>query len=190
VLASILGSAGCSEEPPPAPVTEPEPEPAAPVVVEPPAVGAIPAPSAGRAQVAIPTLGEGFSFPVSELEAGFGRDTTMTLLKLQTEGGPSIQLTFHGARPSTGDHPVATDPAEDTWTGALGGTHLELRGGTLTVDALEDQQLTGSFDLEVREPRAPEPTRLRGRFSARRDRYYDGVIEHQAAIRDQLRNRN
>jgi len=190
-LSLMLTFAGC-DEPPPEPVTEEEPPPPEPEPqAEPPAIGAIDAPEAGQAKVAVPTLNQGFEFPVETLEAGFGRDDTMVLVELKAEGQGdlSVQLTFHEGSPATGDHPVADAPADGVTTAALGGTQLRLQGGTVTLDALEDQRLSGSFDLEVREPRSPEPTRLRGRFDAARHRYYDGVIEHQRAIRDQLRKR-
>ena len=68
-LSLVLALAGC-DEPLPAPITEetpppPEPEPPA----EPPAIGAIAAPEAGQAKVAVPTLNQGFQFPVATLGA-------------------------------------------------------------------------------------------------------------------------
>lgn len=188
----MLCVAGCDEPArppaePEAPAPEPEPEPPA----EPPHIGAIDAPEGGQAKVAVPTLNQGFEFPVQTLEAGFGRDETMVLveLKAEGEGDLSVQLTFHEGSPELGAHPIDDTPGEGATTASLGGTQLQLLGGRVILDALEDQRLAGSFDLEVKEPRSPEPTRLRGRFDAARHRYYDGVIGHQRAIRDQLRKR-
>jgi len=189
-LSLMLSLAGCEE--PPEPVAEEEPEPeAAPEVVEPPAIGAIDAPGAGQGKVAVPTLNQGFEFPVRTLEAGFGRDGAMVLVELKAEGEDalSVQLTFHEGTPAIGDHTLADAPGDGATTAALGGTQMRIEGGTVTLDALEDQRLAGTFDLEVKEPRSPEPTRLRGRFDATRHPYYDGVIDHQRSIRDQLRNR-
>lgn len=188
----MLSVAGCEEPPPepaPEPTTEAAPEPTP--QAEPPHIGAIDAPEAGHAKVAVPTLNQGFEFPVQTLEAGFGRDDTMVLVELKAEGEGelSVQLTFHEGSPAEGTHPVDDAPGEGATTAALGGTQLRIQGGEITLDGLEDQRLRGSFDLEVKEPRSPEPTRLRGRFDAARHRYYDGVIEHQRAIRGQLRNR-
>ena len=111
-------------------------------------------------------------------------------LKPSGEASLSVQISFHEGSPETGEHELAESPAAGVVTAGLGSTQLRLRGGTVTIDALEREALNGSFDFEVVEPRSPEPTRLRGRFQATRDAYYDGVIEHQRAIRDQLRNRN
>ncbi len=188
----LLSTVGC-EEPAPEPApeaeteeAEPEPEP-----VEPPAIDAIDEPAEGEAKVAVPTLNEGFEFPVRTLEAGFGRDDSMVLVELKAgdEGGLSVQLTFHEGSPELGTHPLDAEPGEGATTAALGGTQLRVQDGAITLEAIEDQRLTGTFDLEVKEPRSPEPTRMRGRFDAKRHRYYDGVIEHQQTIREQLRNR-
>jgi len=157
--------------------------------VEPPGIGAIDEPAAGEAKVAVPTLNQGFEFPVQTLEAGFGRDDAMVLVELKAagEGDLSVQLTFHEGSPELGTHPLDDAPGDGATTAALGGTQLRVQDGVVTLDAIEDQRLVGAFDLEVKEPRSPEPTRMRGRFDAARHRYYDGVIDHQQAIRDQLR---
>lgn len=190
-LSLLLSAAGC-EEPPPEPAAEAEPEPEpAPEPVEPPAIGAIDAPGEGEAKVAVPTLNQGFEFPVQTLEAGFGRDETMVLVELKAgdDGDLSLQLTFHEGDPEMAAHTVDDVPGDGATTAALGGTQMRVQGGEVTLESLGDQQLTGTFDLEVKEPRSPEPTRMRGRFVAARHPYYDGVIGHQRTIRDQLRNR-
>ena len=185
--ATALFLIACSE--PPAPV-EPEAPPAvepAPVA-EPPTLEALGAPSVGKAILALPTLGAGWEFPVSEVAAGFGKDETMVLLQLGDEGQPRLQLTWLGAL-AIGSHPVQRDPEDGVFAGSFHDSPMRVQSGTLEVTALDDEHLAGTVDIEVRHPLSGDPTRLRARFDAARDRFHDASIAHQRAIRGRLERR-
>lgn len=177
----------CSE--PPAPVEPEAPPVAEPTpVAEPPTIEALGAPSLGKATFALPTLGAGWEFPVLEVAAGFGRDETMVLLQLGDEGQPRLQLTWLGEL-DVGSHSVARDPAEGVFAGSFHDSPMRVQSGTIEVMALDDEHLAGTVDIEVRHPLSGDPTRLRARFDAARDRFHDASIAHQRAIRGRLKRR-
>ena len=174
-------------EPEPAPTQEPA-RPASP-----PALEAIPAASPGHAQLAEPFLEQGFTFPVRELDAGFGKDGNLILLELKPENEAlSVQLTFHGESALAVEGyrvlpVVAGEP--NVFTVALGRTNLRPGHGELHVESVSDEAIVATLDLEVRHPMMPTPTQLRARIHATHDTYYDAAIRHQQAIREQLNRR-
>lgn len=192
-LALACGGEGTAEtvenvnpEPAPSP-SEPEPPASAPTL------DAIPAASLGRARVAEPFLEQGFTYPMRNLEAGFGKDGNLVLIELKPEtDGLSIQLTFHGpAALGTQGYrvlPIAADES-DVFTVALGRTNLRPGAGEVHVESVSDDAIVATLDLEVRHPMLPTPTQLRARIHARHDTYYDAAIRHEQAIREQLKRR-
>lgn len=190
-----LWTLACDEPAAPAaPTPAPQPE-AAPLVraEPPPSLEAIAAPAAGRAVLAVPTLANGWTYPPATLEAGFGKDAELWLIELKPtdDAAPSVQLTFHGGDLGPGTHRVLLerDGITHVFTVALGRTQLRVIGGEIVLTAVDEAKVEGSLDLEVRHPLHASPTRLRGRFHATRDRYYDAALDHERAIREQLRRR-
>lgn len=173
------------------PEPTPTPEPARPASA--PELSAISAPATGHANVAEPFLEQGFSYPVRDLEAGFGKDGTMVMMELKpVTDGMSIQLTFQSDQPLAAQGyrvlPIAAGEPE-VFTVALGRTNLRPAAGELHVESVSDDAIVATLDLEVRHPMMPTPTQLRARINAVHDTYYDAAIQHQAAIREQLKRR-
>lgn len=173
------------------PEPAPTPEPEAPAT--PPTLEAIPAATAGHAQLAEPFLEQGFTYPVRELDAGFGTDGNLVLMELKpSTDGLSIQLTFHGESALSAEGyrvlpVVAGEP--NVFTVALGRTNLRAGAGEVHVESVTEDAIVATLDLEVRHPMMPTPTQLRARIHATHDTYYDAAIQHQRAIREQLKRR-
>lgn len=197
-LLLVLGVLACGGEEPAETIETVDPEPAptaepAPVA-SPPALEAIPTASAGHAQLAEPFLERGFTFPVRDLEAGFGTDGNLVMIELEppTVDGLSVQLTFHGERAlAAGGYRVLPVVAGEpnVFTIALGRTNLRPAHGELQVESVSEDAIVATLDVEVRHPMMPTPTQLRARIHATHDTYYDAAIRHEQAIRDQLKRR-
>jgi hypothetical protein len=205
-LVAGLGALGC-EEPPPAP------PPSAPTVVEdlgPPALDALDAPGAGRAKVAFPRWNSEhsrFDFPVQELAAKVGTSTLVVQLLLGENRETGVFLTYYGEglAPGTyrvlpGTDEVRTEHAgkdSDVFVGTLGqGSLGQLRSesGSVVVEAVERAEgritsLTGTLDILLRSQSNLRETTVRARFQARPDQWLQAELEHQEAIREQLRRR-
>jgi len=187
-----------AEEAPEEPATEAPPEtPPEPERTPPPEVTELGGVDEGESRLAWPTWeSPAYAFPREELEAGFGAGEGVVLLRLgpaDVEGDEhAVQLVFRGAL-APGEHEAKSErhaAGEDGVFGtSLPGSDFLVRSGSVTVETTTDERLQGTLDLEVATMLNPEPTRIRARFDAKREPFYDAQLTHQRAIREQMRQR-
>jgi hypothetical protein len=196
-LVLVIGLVGCDSAPSPEPAVDPAPSaPQEPEVI---AVDAIDAPAPGRANVAWPTWNGDrarFEHTVRSFPAGFAGDDTVQLIRVGEEGREAIVLSFYGSSLASGEQ--AALPADDSTARPASGftvvversnAGLRPRSGTVTITQVGESSVTGKFDIEVRSPTISVGTRVRGRFTAALNDWLSAQLEHQRAIRQQLRRR-
>lgn len=188
--ADPTGSAGAEpadEQPPP----------------EAPAVEALDAPADESARVARPEWSvehRRFEWEVQGVPAVFGTSDTVTQILLGEEPAEGIMLTFYGhdLRPGQYDVLPATDETRAEHAGKDSGVFIVAVGkageddmrsesGTVTIERADDDTVVGSFDIVARARIRRTSAAVRARFSAGHDDFMDALLEHEAAIREQLR---
>lgn len=191
--AALTLAPACDEPPPPAPTPATSPTPP-PVVAapEPPALAAFAASSTGEAAVATPP-----EYATQTWRAYFGRDAErglVVLAKDESETAPKVRLVLFGA-PAAGAYPVVTEAERGSRTQVVTVAldhqpTLRVLGGEVSVSTVTESELAGTVDLEVRDAMAPsQASRIRASFRAAHDRFYDAQLDHERAIREQLRRR-
>jgi hypothetical protein len=182
------------DEPAAAPAAPPTPSPAtpAPAPVAPPELSALAATTSGEAVLAAPP-----SYERETWRAFFGSDDARGLVviaKDESETTPKVRLVLFGA-PRVGTYPVVLEAArrnrEGVVTVALDHQPtLRVLGGEVVIASVDDATLAGTIDLEVRDAMTPSQlSRVRASFQAQHDRFYDAQLDHERAIREQLKRR-
>lgn len=173
------------------PTTSPTPPPTPPAPTA-PELSALSATTAGDAVLAMP--------PTYEREtwrAFFGTDGERGLVviaKDESDTAPKVRLVIHGA-PRAGTYPVVIEAARGNREGVVTVAldhlpTLRVLGGEVVIASVDDATLAGTIDLELRDAMTPsEPAHLRVSFQAAHERFYDAQLDHERAIREQLKRR-
>ncbi|MCA9614603.1 MAG: hypothetical protein R3B99_09640 [Polyangiales bacterium] len=192
-LVSVFSLSVACEEPTPVapPVVEPTPEPvvAAP---EPPGLDTLAPGGEGQAAMVLPP-----EYGREDWRAFFGSDDERGLVviaKDESETAPKVRLVLFG-EPTVGTYPVVIEAARGNRTQVVTVAldhqpTLRVLGGEVVLSAVTENELRGTIELEVRDAMTPSrDSRVRGSFSAKHDRFYDAQLDHERAIREQLRRR-
>ena len=159
---------------------------------EPPALEALSATSPGEAVIALPP-----DYIVAPWRASFGSDDDRALVVLSKGEGdsvPKVRLVVYGPL-AAGTYPVVIEGARGNRTGVLSVAldhqpTLRVLGGEAVLTSADAETLVGTLDLELRDAMAPsQNARLRASFQASHDRFYDAQLDHERAIREQLKRR-
>jgi hypothetical protein len=188
----IVLALACDE--PAAPAAAPTPSPAtpAPTTPTPPELSALAATTSGEAVVAAPP-----SYEREAWRAFFGIDDARGLVviaKDESETAPKVRLVIFGA-PRAGTYPVVIEAARGNREGVVTVAFdhqptLRVLGGEVVIASVDDATLAGTIDLEVRDAMTPSQlSRVRVSFQAQHDRFYDAQLDHERAIREQLKRR-
>jgi hypothetical protein len=202
VLASmvVIATLACSDPEPPRPPPRGEPTGPPPV----PTVDQLPPASEGRSQVARPEWNADevrFEHPVRDLRAKFGAHESVRQILLGDDSATGVLLNYYGDALDSGDYRVlaATDETRAEHAGrdsrvftlTVGEDQGALRSmaGAVTIEAATDDRITGTLDVRVQSRNMMRETEVRARFHAVPDALLTAELEHQAAIREQMRNR-
>ncbi|MCB9598901.1 MAG: hypothetical protein H6721_20920 [Sandaracinus sp.] len=193
-LVTVLSSSIACEEPTPVapPVLEPAPEPPVVAAPEPPGLDTLAPGGEGQAAMVLPP-----EYGREDWRASFGSDDERGLVviaKDESETAPKVRLVLFG-EPTVGTYPVVIEAARGNRTQVVTVAldhqpTLRVLGGEVVLSAVTENELRGTVELEVRDAMTPSrDSRVRGSFSAQHDRFYDAQLDHERAIREQLRRR-
>lgn len=201
IAPSVLGIA-CSEEPVAVPAPRAEPAPPEPEI---PGFDALTDPQPGRGEVVLPTWNADdirFEHPIRQLAAKLGRSRMVSQVLLGEDAETGVMVTFYGEGFLPGSYPVlpATDETRAAHAGhdskvttvvqGVGGSrYLHSKAGMLTIEAADDGSITGRLEATVESQANLRETTIRARFVATPEQWLNAQLEHQEAIRDQLRNK-
>lgn len=189
VLALACDEPAAPAEPSTPSATTPAPAPVAPT---PPELSALAATTSGEAVLAAPP-----SYERETWRAFFGSDDARGLVviaKDESETAPKVRLVVFGA-PRAGTYPVVIEAARGNREGVVTVAldhqpTLRVLGGEVVIASVDDATLAGTIDLEVRDAMTPSQlSRVRASFQAQHDRFYDAQLDHERAIREQLKRR-
>lgn len=209
LLLVLVSASACDDGGASAPSTEGrEPtspaSPAAPPTPSVPPLDSLDAPAEGRSNVALPEWDAARSrwdHPVRSLRARLGTSEDVVQVQLGESPSTGVVVTFYGAGLAAGSYDVkpATDETraqhagrdDDVFVVTVGTTGGDLRSesGTVAITHATRERVAGSLDVSLRSRTSPEPTLVRAKFDAAPDPWLQAELEHQAAIRDQLRER-
>jgi hypothetical protein len=189
----LLATLAC-DEPAATPAPAPAPPTPAPSVAtpEPPALEALSSTTRGEAVIALPP-----DYVVAPWRASFGHDDDRGLVVLSKGEGdsvPKVRLVVYGPL-AAGTYPVVIEAARGSRTGVVSialdhQPTLRVLGGEVVITRADPETLVGTLDLELRDAMTPSANaRLRASFQAAHDRFYDAQLDHERAIREQLKRR-
>jgi len=142
-----------------------------------------------------------FEHPTRDLPAGFAtlQNVTQILLGDASENGLLINYYGSDLRPGEGRTLPATDETRSQHAGRDSNVFtltvgqqagaLRSESGAVTIEEADESHVAGTFDVSLRSRNMLRETRVRGRFHATPSERLLAELEHQQAIRDQLRNR-
>lgn len=209
LMCASLGVLACDPPPPPPSAPAPEPEPVeAPEAVPPPAapeLSTVADVGEGQGTRIVPQWNGArghFEYRAITADARFGAGEGLTLLRVGDEENAGVDLNYYGRQLGPGEYPIR--PSNDETIADLQGRrdaraftlvvkhegrNFQSVSGTVAIVSSDDARITGTFDATVQGLNAEEPIVSRGRFHATPSRFLEGWIDHQHAIREQLRQR-